>query len=364
MRRLINSVRRRFSKIKIVVADDSPKECREDLDVDFANVTHILLPPVNDTDGTGSGWFAGRNAALSQVETEYFIWMDDDFAFQDAQHAEVLEKMFNVIEKSGFDIIAGSAGQKSLLDWIKGGRFTVRPGLAGPCVDQIQGSYGRLPNFPKCFVRDLVLNFFIGRTLEVSKVRFDPSYKRMGHIAFFLDALNKLRIAWCPEYYVLNDPGHCDRTYWHEELRVGECGQYDAGRHPPQIWTRRQIASQFSRSYQQCSGRKISFEKLQKMISSMGYLNHTLYEMEAEAIFNLMVEKYLPENQPNQTENEPINDIETESDGATKHENLKTVEMNETRTEPVKVNVKNLIKDAKSEAVTGLTIESRVQMRL
>ena len=26
-----------------------------------------------------SGWFAGRALPMSQVETDYFIWFDDDF---------------------------------------------------------------------------------------------------------------------------------------------------------------------------------------------------------------------------------------------------------------------------------------------
>ena len=55
------------------MADDSPVECRERVDLYAGNVTHILLPPVNDTDGTGSGWFAGRNAALSQVRPFRFF---------------------------------------------------------------------------------------------------------------------------------------------------------------------------------------------------------------------------------------------------------------------------------------------------
>jgi len=27
------------------------------------------------------GWFAGRNLALSQLTTKYFLWVDDDFLF-------------------------------------------------------------------------------------------------------------------------------------------------------------------------------------------------------------------------------------------------------------------------------------------
>ncbi len=30
---------------------------------------------------TSQGWFAGRNLAVSQLETKYFLWVDDDFVF-------------------------------------------------------------------------------------------------------------------------------------------------------------------------------------------------------------------------------------------------------------------------------------------
>ena len=78
--------------------------------------------------------------------------------------------MFDTIRKSGYDIISGSTGNDKTLDWTLRGRFFVQPGLNGACVDHLYGSYGTIPEFPKCFVRDLVINFFIGRTLELSKV--------------------------------------------------------------------------------------------------------------------------------------------------------------------------------------------------
>ena len=146
--------------------------------------------------------------------------------------------MFNVIHKSGYDIISGSSGNEKSMDWNSYGRFFVQSGSNGVCVDQMHGSYGALPQFPKCFVRDLVINFFIGRTLEVSKVRFDPAFKRTGHVHYFIDALRNLRIAYCPELYTLNDPGHCDPTHWHKDQRTDLCHQYAQGRYPPQVWTR------------------------------------------------------------------------------------------------------------------------------
>ena len=104
-------------------------------------------------------------------------------------------------------------------------------------------------------MRDLVVNFFVGRTLEVSRVRFDTAFKRTGHVHFFLDALSHLRIAWCPEFYVLNDPGHCDPAHWNKKLREDECYQYANGRYPEKVWTKRDAATVFDRSFQSCRGR-------------------------------------------------------------------------------------------------------------
>ena len=52
-----------------------------------------------------SGWFAGRALAISQVETPYFIWMDDDFLI-DSQTD--FQKFLDVIQKTGFDVISGA----------------------------------------------------------------------------------------------------------------------------------------------------------------------------------------------------------------------------------------------------------------
>ena len=52
-----------------------------------------------------SGWFAGRALAISQVETPFFIWMDDDFQI-DSQTD--LRKFLDVIQKTGFDVISGA----------------------------------------------------------------------------------------------------------------------------------------------------------------------------------------------------------------------------------------------------------------
>ena len=92
------------------------------------------------------------------METEYFIWHDDDFNYNEGEHVEVLNSMFNVINKSGYDIIAGSSGKEQTeADWPKefssSGRLFVQQGKNGMCVDHMHGAYGKLPGFPNCFVR-------------------------------------------------------------------------------------------------------------------------------------------------------------------------------------------------------------------
>ena len=66
-----------------------------------------------------SGWFAGRALGISQVETPFFIWMDDDFQI-DSQTD--FQKFLDVIQKSGFDVISGALnanGRES--SWAKSG---------------------------------------------------------------------------------------------------------------------------------------------------------------------------------------------------------------------------------------------------
>jgi len=41
------------------------------------------------------GWFAGRNLAVSQVTTKYFLWVDDDFLFLNETR---IESFVNIME--------------------------------------------------------------------------------------------------------------------------------------------------------------------------------------------------------------------------------------------------------------------------
>lgn len=120
---LIDSIRRYYPTITIVIADDSqnPKS------VSGPNIEHYIMP--FGKVGTGrsqtaellltlepdvtcsvvlQGWFAGRNLAVSQVTTKYLLWVDDDFIFTADTK---LEKLVDVLERTTLDLVShGSVG--------------------------------------------------------------------------------------------------------------------------------------------------------------------------------------------------------------------------------------------------------------
>ena len=51
-----------------------------------------------------------------------------------------------------------------------------------------------LPGYENCQASDIVLNFFIARTLTAGTVRMDGLFKQIAHREFFLDGIGKLRI--------------------------------------------------------------------------------------------------------------------------------------------------------------------------
>lgn len=57
---------------------------------------------------TSQGWFAGRNLAVSQLTTKYFLWVDDDFVFlnetQIERFVQIMEAVpeLDVVSMNGY----------------------------------------------------------------------------------------------------------------------------------------------------------------------------------------------------------------------------------------------------------------------
>ncbi|XP_019630241.1 PREDICTED: beta-1,4 N-acetylgalactosaminyltransferase 1-like, partial [Branchiostoma belcheri] len=153
----IYSIKRLYPNTRIVIADDTPPTNFTNLQ--GSNMDHFRMPGF-------TGYFAGRNLGLSQVWTEYFLYMDDDLFFTNGTRLDVL---VSFLDKTNFHLVGE------------------------------QRHYQEIKGFPGCFVADLVPNFFLGSTHEVKSIGFDPhpALSRVGHYAFFLSALGRIRIAFC-----------------------------------------------------------------------------------------------------------------------------------------------------------------------
>ena len=96
---LLNSIKTFYPKVRVIVADDNPNDYYEPINEnDFPMVKHYKMPP-------NTGWFAGRALVISQVETKYFILLDDDHQITGQIK---LEKLLEMIEDINNDVVAGA----------------------------------------------------------------------------------------------------------------------------------------------------------------------------------------------------------------------------------------------------------------
>ncbi|XP_078699211.1 beta-1,4 N-acetylgalactosaminyltransferase 1-like isoform X2 [Branchiostoma floridae x Branchiostoma belcheri] len=183
VRLLLHSIHKYYPKMRIVVADDS----RPIEDLQSEHVDHYVMP-------FASGWFGGKNLAVSQVTTSYLLWLDDDFVFYEETKLEV---MVEVLDNSNLDLVSGSIGKESLVVT----KVVLVPGEKhddGACIlYKTDQNYGKVPGFPDCYLTTKVTNFFMARTDEIRSVGFYPAYSRYADREFYLEGLGKLRMAAC-----------------------------------------------------------------------------------------------------------------------------------------------------------------------
>ncbi|XP_073720782.1 beta-1,4 N-acetylgalactosaminyltransferase 2-like isoform X3 [Misgurnus anguillicaudatus] len=219
---LIQSIRVNYPKIKIIVADDS-------LDPEMVvgeNIEHYIMPPAQ-------GWFAGRNLALSQVTTKYFLWVDDDFVFLNETRIERFVEIMEAVPE--LDVVGGQVGNNKFAF-----KLNYKEGNSeGGCISRVRGFYAPLPGFKGCFFVDGVVNYFMGRTDAVRKVGFDPFLKKVGHSEFFIDGLGELLVVTCQGLKI----GHQKKTY------TPDYGKY---RHPPKADSENKLTHHYFKNHLKC----------------------------------------------------------------------------------------------------------------
>lgn len=116
LQNLIDSIRRYYPTVTIIIADDSENPQT----ISGPYIEHYIMPfgkvrgcsspqptalmPLNGEpwSSLSQGWFAGRNLAVSQVTTKYVLWVDDDFIFTAKTK---LEKLVDVLERTTLDLV-------------------------------------------------------------------------------------------------------------------------------------------------------------------------------------------------------------------------------------------------------------------
>lgn len=77
--------------MRVIIADDTPSDEFEFVADGYPFVSQVKMPKF-------AGWFAGRALAISQVATEFFVWVDDDFYFTELTD---LQYLLDVITSNG-----------------------------------------------------------------------------------------------------------------------------------------------------------------------------------------------------------------------------------------------------------------------
>ena len=168
-----------------------------------------------------SGWNAGRNLLISQVETEYALTLDDDFYFARGTNINL---MLEFLEGNAYyDLVAGVVGNRPKgntqsfgakpkgLFWSNYNRLIYNENST--CLIHKPGILKNFPshknlwpkNVPKpkhssnidCKPVDMTINFYLARTSKLREISHDLSFKNFAHKEFFIDARGKLAIAQC-----------------------------------------------------------------------------------------------------------------------------------------------------------------------
>jgi hypothetical protein len=176
VKELILSIRKYYPNNRIVIGDDS--ECFDaniEKEIKKMNVEiHKLTPHV--------GLSAGRNYLVNQVNTNYFLYLDDDHLIIDDMF---IEKMINCSKRNSSTITSASVLDGPGNWWY--GHFSLKNRIL------IRNFYiTKLKEFQVRFCP----NFFLGITKDFhdNNLKWDENLKLGEHDDFFLRVPSKLKI--------------------------------------------------------------------------------------------------------------------------------------------------------------------------
>lgn len=215
LKNLVKSVFKRYPNIKIIIADDGERSCKERIlnqfkgkEIEYYNLEKDI------------GLSAGRNFLLNKVKTKYFVLLDDDMEFDKKTD---INYALRKIEEEDLDIIGGYCRNyktinnnfdRILVFFEKIFKYELPTNYIGTLnfKDSIFYADYIVHEFPEYKVSDIVMNVFVAKTKAVLDIGgWDEKLKLQEHTEFFYRSkLNKLKVAFTNHLSVQHHPVKLD----------------------------------------------------------------------------------------------------------------------------------------------------------
>lgn len=192
--RLVYSIKMMYPNLQVIVADDS-RESRL-----IAGVEHLRM-------AYDSGVSAGRNLALSKVNTPYVVTLDDDFVFDNRTK---LEKWLQILETTNLDLIGGNVDGHP--------NYHASLHIENDALIFKPEPVGHEDGFA---FWNIVLQFWMGKTEKIREIGgWDEEFKTVDHIIFFARSIGKIKIGHYPNVGIGHRPIQDPEYYKHRNGRM------------------------------------------------------------------------------------------------------------------------------------------------
>ena len=204
--RMVESMRKfeKYRNLPVIAYDDGVGEHSREIMEQIARYPNLQYIIGEEED---IGISEGRNLALGQVTTKYFLLLDDDNIFLNSTDIELL---VNILDTTDATLAGGNfAGYNDFAGFLNFGygkkhSRTLHLGH-GTCVSANE----TIPLFPTCVRCELTSNDFLARTRDIVEVGgWSSELKTQEHKDLFvrLKAAEK-KVVYCPDFQVENRRG-------------------------------------------------------------------------------------------------------------------------------------------------------------
>jgi len=175
LKKLLNSIYKYYKNIPIIVVNDG---------VPINDIPNVFQ--INVDFDMGASYC--RNLGLSMVNTPYVVTLDDDFIFNERTK---LETWLDILENTSIDLISGD---------VTNTRYEACFKLENKILQFVRKNKGIESGYP---LYDIVLQFWMARTEKIRSFGgWCNEFKTIDHMPFFINAFNKIKIAYCNSVYV------------------------------------------------------------------------------------------------------------------------------------------------------------------